>query len=67
MITRLRAFFEIFTRFMGRAWLTILYFTVVLPFGGLARLRTRNHRHAGTAGSVRKDSADDLMNARKQF
>jgi hypothetical protein len=67
MIARLRAFLEVFNRFMGRAWLTILYFTVVLPFGVLARLRARNDRRAGPAWSVRKDSAGDLMNARKQF
>ena len=72
MIARLRAFLEVFNRFMGRGWLTILYFTVVPPFGALARLRARNHRarnhrFAGPAWSVRKDSAGDLMNARRQF
>jgi hypothetical protein len=67
MIARLRAFFEVFNRFMGRAWLTILYFTVVLPFGFLARLRASSRRRIGPAWSVRKDSAGDQMNARKQF
>ena len=67
MIARLRAFLEVFNRFMGRGWLTILYFTVVPPFGALARLRARNHRRVGPAWSVRKDSAGDLMNARRQF
>jgi hypothetical protein len=67
MIARLRASLETINRFMGRAWLTILYFTVVLPFGALARLRARNHGRAGPAWSVRKDSAGNLMNAREQF
>jgi hypothetical protein len=37
MIGRLRAFLELISCFMGRLWLTVLYFTVVLPFGIAAR------------------------------
>jgi hypothetical protein len=69
MIARIRAFFAIVSRFMGRLWLTVLYFTVVLPFGLLARMRTaRLHsRNAEVAWNVRQERPADLADARKQF
>jgi hypothetical protein len=69
MIARLRAFFAIVSRFMGRLWLTVLYFTLVLPFGLLARTRAAR-RHSGNAAmgwNTRQERAADLPDARKQF
>jgi hypothetical protein len=69
MITRIRDFFAIVSRFMGRLWLTVLYFTVVLPFGLLAR--TGSARRRSTKGEVawntRQERPADLADARKQF
>jgi hypothetical protein len=69
MIARIRAFFAIVSRFMGRLWLTVLYFTVVLPFGLLARIRGARRRsdHAVVTWNPRQERAIDLADARKQF
>ena len=69
MIARIRAFFAVVSRFMGRVWLTVLYFTVVLPFGLLARTRTARQRSekAEVAWTTRQERPDDLAHARKQF
>jgi hypothetical protein len=69
MIARIRVFFAIVSRFMGRLWLTVLYFTVVLPFGLLARIRAAR-QHSGKAvpaWNIRPECAADLSDARKQF
>ena len=61
MITRMRAFAEVVSRFMGRLWLTVLYFTVVLPFGIIARVRVAaTHRGAAVAWNTRDERAADL-------
>ena len=69
MIARIRAFFAIFSRFMGRLWLTALYLTVVLPFGFLARARGARRRsdNAVVTWNTRQERATDLTDARKQF
>jgi hypothetical protein len=67
MIARLRAFFEILSRFMGRLWLTVLYFTVVLPFGIIARVRAGTGPVAVVAWKKREERGGDLAEARKQF
>jgi hypothetical protein len=69
MIAHIRAFFAIVSRFMGRLWLTVLYFTVVLPFGLLARTRAARRRsgNALVAWNIREERAADLADARKQF
>lgn len=67
MIAVLRAYLEILNRFIGRFWLTVLYFTVVLPFGIIARLRSATRPVAPVAWSTRKDRGCDLTEARKQF
>jgi hypothetical protein len=69
MIARLRAFFASVSRFMGRLWLTVLYFTLVLPFGLLARTRAWR-RHSGNTvmtWNIRQERSADLSDARKQF
>jgi hypothetical protein len=69
MIARIRAFFAILSRFMGRLWLTVLYFTIVLPFGLLARIRggRQRSRNAVVSWNERQERPADLANARKQF
>jgi hypothetical protein len=69
MIARIRAFFAMVSGFMGRVWLTVLYFTVVLPFGLLARRRAARERlgNAEVAWNVRQERPADLVDARKQF
>jgi hypothetical protein len=67
VIARLRAFFDVLNRNMGRLWLTILYFTAVLPFGIAGRFRARNNPRPGPAWHGRKTPASDLAEARKQF
>jgi hypothetical protein len=68
MIGRIRAFFDIVGRFMGRLWLTLLYFTVVLPFGIVAQLRAAaTRRRAPVSWKTREERAGDLAEARKQF
>jgi hypothetical protein len=69
MIAGIRAFFAIVSRFMGRLWLTVLYFTLVLPFGLLARTRAARERSGNTevAWTTRHEHPADLANARKQF
>jgi hypothetical protein len=67
MTARLRAFLAIVSRFMGRLWLTVLYFTVVLPFGIVARVRTANRPVTEVAWNTREERAGDLADARKQF
>ena len=67
MIARLRAFLELVGRFMGRVWLSVLYFTVVLPFGITARVRAANRTGAAVAWKTREERASDLAEARKQF
>jgi hypothetical protein len=66
MIAKLRAASELIGRFMGRLWLTVLYFTVVLPFGIIARLRAKNQPRAEVAWTSREQRAADLAEARKQ-
>jgi hypothetical protein len=69
MIARIRAFFAIVSGFMGRLWLTVLYFTVVLPFGLVARTRAARQRsgNATVAWTKRQERPTDLGEARKQF
>jgi hypothetical protein len=67
MIVRMRALFGAVSRFMGRLWLTVLYFTAVLPFGIIARLRIVTRTGAAVAWSKREERAGDLAEARKQF
>ena len=67
MIARLRAFLGLVSRFMGRLWLTVLYFTLVLPFGIAARVRAANRPRAAVAWKTREERAGDLAEARKQF
>jgi hypothetical protein len=69
MISRIRAFLALVSRFMGRLWLTVLYFTAVLPFGLLARVRAARRRsgNAAVAWKIRQERAADLTDARKQF
>jgi hypothetical protein len=67
MIARVRAVLNVVSRFMGRLWLTVLYFTVVLPFGIIARARAAARPNAPVAWKTREDRANDLAEARKQF
>jgi hypothetical protein len=69
MISRIRTFFRVVSRFMSRLWLTVLYFTVVLPFGVMARVRSIGERsgESSPAWSVREERAPDLSEVRKQF
>jgi hypothetical protein len=67
MIARIRVLLELFSRFMGRFLLTVLYFTVVLPFGIIARLRASARQAPLVAWKAKEDRAGDLMEARRQF
>ena len=67
MIARARTFLGIVSRFLGRVWLTILYFSVVLPFGVIARLRARGRPGSAVGWSAREERSNDLAEARKQF
>ena len=67
MIARLCAWFDLAGRFIGRLWLTVLYFTLVLPFGITARVRAGNRPGAAVAWKIREERAGDLAEARKQF
>jgi hypothetical protein len=68
MIAPLRALLGAASRFIGRLWLTVLYFTVVLPFGVVARVRaTATPTGAVVAWTKREERAGDLAEARKQF
>jgi hypothetical protein len=71
MIARIRAAFEVVSRLMGRVWLTVLYFSVVLPFAIIARVRSATRPRTEVKWNLREeragDSADDLIEARKQF
>ena len=67
MIARIRAWMEVLSRIMGRVWLTVFYFTVIAPFGLIARLRPTRRRPANPAWQARKDSTCDLEEARRQF
>ena len=67
MIARVRALLEAFGSFMGRVWLTALYFTVVLPFGILARLRIARRQPEALTWRAREDPAANLREARRQF
>jgi hypothetical protein len=67
MIARVRVFLEVVSRFIGRLWLTVLYFSVVLPFGIIARVRAAIRPGAAVAWNVREERAGDLPEARKQF
>jgi hypothetical protein len=69
MISRIHAFFRVVSRFMSRLWLTVLYLTVVLPFGVMARVRAigGSSGESSPAWSVREERAPDLSEVRKQF
>jgi hypothetical protein len=67
MISHVRAWFELAGRFMGRLWLTVLYFTLVLPFGIIARVRAAARPRAAVAWKIREERTGDLGEARKQF
>jgi hypothetical protein len=67
MTARMRAFFRVVSGFMGRLWLTVLYFTLVLPFGIVARVRAATRPVAAVAWKTREERAGDLAEARKQF
>lgn len=67
MIARVRVFLGVVSRFIGRLWLTVLYFTVVLPFGIIARVRAAIRPGPAVAWNVREERAGDLAEARKQF
>ena len=67
MIARMRAFFAAVSRFMGLVWLTVLYFTLILPFGIVARIRASRRPADAVAWSAHDERAEDLAEARKQF
>jgi hypothetical protein len=67
MIARMRAFLAAVSRFMGLVWLTVLYFTLILPFGIVARVRGSMRPAGAVAWSPRQERAADLAEARKQF
>jgi hypothetical protein len=67
MIARARALLEALSRFMARVWLTVLYFTVVLPFGIVARLRISRRGPVALTWRARADSAGNLREAGRQF
>ena len=64
MIARMRALLAAVSRVMGLVWLTVLYFTLILPFGIVARMRGSMRP---VAWSAREDRTADLTEARKQF
>ena len=67
MVARARVFLGIVSRFIGRLWLTVLYFSVVLPFGVIARVRAAIRPGAAVAWNVREERAGDMAEARKQI
>jgi hypothetical protein len=68
MMASVCAFFVAVTRFIGLLWLTVLYFTIVLPFGIVARVRAAATRTEGAAAWRRREErAGDMREARKQF
>jgi len=67
MITRLRALLEIFSRFMARVWLTVLYFSVMLPFGIVARIRAQRKPPVPLGWRTREEPATDVTRAQRQF
>jgi hypothetical protein len=67
MIARIRALFAPVSRFMGGLLLTVLYFTIVLPFGIVARLRASASLAPLVVWKAREERAGDLTEARKQF
>jgi hypothetical protein len=67
MIARMRVLLELFSRFMGRLLLTVLYFTIVLPFGIIARLRASARMAPAVAWKAKEERAGNLTEARKQF
>jgi hypothetical protein len=67
MISRIRAVFDLVGRFMARVWLTALYFTLVLPFGIVARIRLSRERRAPPAWQARTNSASSVQGARQQY
>lgn len=68
MIAQLREIGERFSRIMGRLWLTLLYFTVVLPFGIIARFRAEHRRRGEPLWDERAASpTGDLRDAWRQF
>jgi hypothetical protein len=67
MIARIRAWMEVLSRIMARVWLTVFYFTLIAPFGLIAKLRPARRPPANPAWQARKDSASQLEEARRQF
>lgn len=67
MIARVRAFLEALSRFMARVWLTVLYSSVMLPFGVIARIRTAGQRPSALEWRAREDSSTDVSKAQRQF
>ncbi len=67
MAARLQVCLEIFGRFMSRVWLTVLYFTLVLPWGVVARLRAGRAASPRPAWSARPEATEDMTKARRQF
>ncbi len=67
MIARARAILEAFGRVMSRVWLTVLYFTLILPFGIMARLRKSGQERVALAWRERKEAPATLEEARRQY
>jgi hypothetical protein len=67
MIARVRAFLDSLGRFMARVWLTVLYCSVMLPFGVVARMRAARQRPSELNWRAREDSATDVSKAQRQF
>ncbi len=62
----LRNSLEFIGRFMGRLWLTLLYFSVVMPFGLLARMRAPRQRLGEPAWILRREP-DGINTVRRQY
>ena len=67
MIRRVRGFLEAFSRFMARVWLTVLYASVMLPFGIVARIRAARQRPAALEWKARENSSPGVSTAQRQF
>jgi hypothetical protein len=67
MIRRLHSFLEILSRFIARLWLTVLYSSVMLPFGIVARIRAARQAPAAPEWRERDNSITDVSRAQRQF
>ena len=67
MIARVRAFLDVISRFMARVWLTVLYSSVMLPFGIVARIRSARQGSSPLGWRSREESSADVSKAQRQF